>query len=257
MQSINRSMRRVSSLSHPRLLLLLLVTLLAACAGVGGDVQLTLVAQNVELSTQIADIRNTATYEADRLNVTIEYIETAIPAATLQNQVLSLTLAASGINPLNVTPGAPVPTTIPNPTTGSQSQVVGTPEGGATLDPLLITPGGQVTAPELYNIVLSEGVGSNDCAIASQTAFSTATSEIYVVATAANIPPGTLLASRWFNEGAEVVAHDFTPDFTIEQNCIWFYIDQADVAFTPGNWSVQLEINGAPVASPVAFTISE
>ncbi len=239
-----------------QLLLSIIALFMASCAGAGGDVQLTLVSQNVELSTQIADLRSTATYEADRLQITIEYIETAIPAATLQNQVLSLTLQASGINPLNVTPGAPIPTQLPavqNPAgTGVQSLV--TP--GTTVDAALITPGSQTTS-QLYNIVLAEGVGSNDCALASKFSFSSTTSQIYVVATAANIPSGTLLASRWFNEGTQVVLHDFAPDFNIEQNCIWFYIDQSDTVFTPGNWSVQLEINGSPAGSPVPFTITE
>lgn len=241
-----------------QLLLSIIALFLASCAGAGGDVQLTLVSQNVELSTQIADLRSTATYEADRLQITIEYIETAIPAATLQNQVLSLTLQASGINPLNVTPGAPIPTQLPavqNPT-NTTAQALVTPGAGTTVDAELITPASQTT-PQLYNIVLAEGVGSNDCALASQFSFSSATSQIYVVATAANIPSGTLLASRWFNEGTQVVLHDFAPDFNIEQNCIWFYIDQADTVFTPGNWSVQLEINGSPAGSPVPFTITE
>ncbi|HEX2907185.1 MAG TPA: hypothetical protein VHO69_10020 [Phototrophicaceae bacterium] len=54
-----------------------------------------------------------------------------------------------------------------------------------------------------------------------------------------------------------MIVYDFTPDFVIEQNCIWFYIDSSDTDFTPGNWTVQLEMNGQVVGEPVAFTIAE
>jgi hypothetical protein len=52
-----------------------MLCLLAVCAAGcndGGDIQLTLVSENVALSTQIADVRSTATYAADKLNQTAE-----------------------------------------------------------------------------------------------------------------------------------------------------------------------------------------
>jgi hypothetical protein len=245
----------------PRLLyaiLLLAITVMMAGCNNGGDIQLTLVSENLALSTQIAEIRNTATYAADKLNMTAEYLQTAVTQVAIDNQLLAVTLTASGVDASRVTPGAPVPTQLP----GIQAANGNTPlmteavNSGAPQDTSLITPTGPV-APSLYNIVLAEGVGSNDCALAAVSIFPSTTQQIYVVATAANIASGTKLSSHWYREGTEVVFHDFMPDFNIEQNCIWFYIDQTDIAFTPGNWSVQLDINDQPAGSAVAFTITE
>jgi hypothetical protein len=248
----------------PRLLyaflLLALVLSIAGCNN-GGDIQLTLVSENLALSTQIADIRSTATYAADKLNMTAEYLQTAVTQVAIDNQLLSITLAASGVNAANVTPGAFVPTPLP---TGDNVQTVNgnTPlttedvNSGVPQATSLDTPAAGTGTPSLYNVVLAEGVGSNDCALAAVSSFPSTTQQIYVVATAANIASGTKLSSHWYSAGTEVVFHDFTPDFNIEQNCIWFYIDQTDTPFTPGTWSVQLDINDQPAGSPVSFTIT-
>lgn len=236
---------------------LALAILVAGC-NPGGDIQLTLVSENVALNTQIAEIRSTATYAADLLNQTAEYIGTAIVQGNNENQLLSITLAASGISASDVTPGAPVPTfSAANPNPQTTSGVTPVIQGTApiTQDSALVTTT-PAAAPSLYNVVTAAGVGSNDCALSSVSTFSSSTEQIYVVATAANIPPNTRLTSQWYMEGTPIVTHDFTPDFAIQQNCIWFYIDQTDTAFTPGNWSVQLNINDVPAAPPVAFTIS-
>jgi hypothetical protein len=236
------------------------IALIGAGCNDGGDIQLTLVSQNVALSTEIADIRSTATYAADRLNQTAEYLGTTIAQGNQQGDLLGSTLAASGVDASLITPGAPIPTrpienVVPQQPITNITPAV-TDENGAPLGSDPLVTGTALPEPSLYNIVTTDGVGSNDCALGTVSSFSSSTEQIYVVATAANIPPNTRLSSRWFLEGAEVVFHDFTPDFTIEQNCIWFYIDQTDIAFTPGNWSVQLSINDTPAASPVAFTIS-
>src|SRR5689334_879096 len=94
-------------------LLLAMLLGLAGCNN-GGDIQLTLVSENLALSTQIADIRSTATYAADKLNMTAEYLQTAVTQVAIDNQLLSVTLAASGVNAANVTPGALVPTPLPS-----------------------------------------------------------------------------------------------------------------------------------------------
>jgi len=238
----------------------LMVALLAgACSG-EQDIELTLVAQNVALSTEISDIRSTATYETDRLQITVEYVQTAITQVAQQNQALAATLAKAGFDPTQIAQVAPID--IPFATPTARPAVIApqtTNEAGNIQSPPastdLLTP--TVGAPTLYNIVTAAGVGSNDCALASVNSFPSSTAEIYVVATAANITPGTTLGSQWFNAGQQVVAHSFTPDFTIDQNCIWFFIDTSDTPFTPGSWSVQLTINNVPAGSSVPFSITE
>lgn len=232
---------------------LLVVLLAAACSGGSSNTELTLVAQNVALATQIADVRSTATVEADRLRVTAVYIETAVAQSRTQNQRLSATVEALGGNAALVAPvaGTPVPPAASNLAGPEATFDAGAPRTGEAVVAATNTPG----LPSLYNAVTARGVGANDCALAPVTSFTSADTSIYVVATASNIAPGTVLASRWFLEGSEVISHDFTPDFAIDQNCVWFYIDSTEITFTPGNWTVQLEINGQPAGEPVPFTI--
>jgi hypothetical protein len=228
---------------------LLWILLTAAC--VPGQPDPTLVAEHAALSTQVADARSTATYGADRLLQTVEYIGTELAEAETRRDVLSTTLQAVGIDPSQVTPGAFVPTPPPVEAFQSNSLITPGPGGGAVPN---LTPD---STPLLYGVVTAEGVGENDCALASMTAFTVASPNIYVVATAANIEPGMTLTSRWFAGDEERITFDFTPDFAIAQNCVWFFLTPDDTAFTPGNWSVQLELNGVPQGQAARFTISE
>jgi hypothetical protein len=238
-------------LGYPMLFLFASLTL-AACSGRSNS-ELTLVARNVAMGTEIADLRASATVAADRLNITVEYMQTAVTEVARQNQMLSSTLTALGQNPGAVVPQPNTLALIPTPGINSNSAPVITPDAPAQ-NAGAITP--SPSGATLYNAVMAEAVGKNDCALAPITSFKASIERIYVVATAANVAPGTKLASRWMLEGKEVVSHDFTPDFAIQQNCVWFFIDPKDTPFTPGNWSVQLEINGTSIGSPVPFTIA-
>ncbi len=235
-----------------RFLAALLVGLVAACASVS-PAERTLEAENEILATQVADMRATATIAADRLRITIEYGQTAVGQARRQNEILAATVAALGGDVGSVRPGAAFPT--PSPAALDVAPAPGgTPPAALAQPPLTPTT---PPPPSLYNLVTAEGVGPNDCALAAVSQFSTAAQRIYAVATAANIAPGTRLASRWFRDGAEVIMHEFRPDFAIQQACVWFFIDPTETAFTPGSWSVQLEIENTPAGAPVAFTIVE
>jgi hypothetical protein len=237
--------------------LLLLSLFIGACAR-QNQIELTLVATQVALNTQIAGIRQTATVDADRIQITVEYMSTLVRGAEVQNEQLRATLVARGADPSSFTNIDPsFVTNLPpggGTSNGGQQQVVITPLPGAETvgTPTTPIPG---TEPTLTSIVMAEGVGSDDCALGVTTTFTTATPEIYVVATALNIQPGTTIVSRWQLGGQEIV-HDFTPDFAIDQNCIWFFVDQVDTPFIAGNWNVQLEINGVAVGT-VSFSITE
>ncbi len=234
----------------------LLAALAAACTP-QNEIELTLVAQNVSLNTQIAAVRQTATVDADRLQVTVEYMNTLVAQAQEQRSQLQATLIARGADPAavgaNITPAAPVAplpaaTAASAPTT-APGDVPVTPPGAAST--------ATSAAPTLANIVTAASVGNDDCATEITSAFSAASSRIYVVATAYNIQPGTLILSRWYREGQQIITHDFTPDFEINDACIWFFIDQTDIPFTPGSWGVDLEINGAVVGPSTPFTVTE
>jgi hypothetical protein len=243
---------------------LMLVTLLLAACSRSGDVELTLVSENVALNTQMSEVRASATAAADQLQITLEYVQTAITEVARKNQILSATLVAAGLNPDDIAALSPQPVTLfptplPNALASTPLDLQATEEpGAAPLTPAANPPlDASPAAPALINGVMAEGVGSNDCALAAVSAFRASIERIYVVATAVNIAPGTTLTSRWYREGAQIVRHDFTPDFAIQQACIWFYIDQGDTAFTPGNYSVQLEINGSVSGPSLPFTIVE
>ncbi len=227
---------------------------LAACSG-PSPAERTLEAENALLATQVADLRATATVAADRRRITVEYGQTAVGQVRRQNEILAATVAALGGDVESVRPGAPLPTPAPA-ALDPASAAPGSPLTPAALAQPPLTPTAP-PPPSLYNLVTTEAVGANDCAVGAVSRFPATAPRIYVVATAANIAPGTRLASRWFREGVEVIVHEFTPDFAIQQACVWFFIDPAETPFTPGNWRVQLEIDGAPAGEPAVFTIAE
>lgn len=234
--------------------------LITACSD--GGAQQTLQAENDALSTQINEIRTTATFQRDVLQITIEAVQLASTLVVQQNFDIQATLQATGVSPTDMARVSPAAVIIAQPTprpvqTFSADAPAATPEVVAgTLDITSVVPTETPGEPSLYNVVMAEGVGANDCALASVTSFASTAEKIYVVATAANIAPGTVLGSKWYRDGTLLVSPEFTPDFAINQNCIWFYADQTDFTFTPGNYTVQMTINGADAGQPIPFAIS-
>jgi hypothetical protein len=239
---------------------------------------MTLSVQNQVLNTEIAAIRATATVEADRMMVTLEHAQTAVNHVDGQTQDLQATLAARGLPPVDLDSISPVPDSVfntpppildPGPavdngvapiriTPGATSPVVIPNQNDAALviTPL-VPPQQQDESGPLQNIVTASSVGNDDCALNPTTSFTTSTPQIYVVARARGVGQSDNITSRWYSGGTEIVSYDWTPSFQIEDACIWFYIDQSEVTFTAGSWSVQMEVNGQSIGSPVAFTIAE
>jgi|GEM_PF-1989751 len=225
--------------------------LITACSD--NSAQETLVADNALLGTQIVELRVTATFLVDEIRRTEEYVMTEIPRAQQRTSELRGTLQAAGLDPTSVLqvqpntdfavatapasgqsniPSGPPPT---NSTPGSLEQLsFATPTGGA---------------PSLFNLVSAEGVGSNDCALSTVTTFSPESSQIYVVATAVNIKAGSTIAAQWYMDGTLVTEQSFAPDMDINDNCIWFYAEQVDFAFTPGNYRIDLTVDGGSLVS--------
>lgn len=243
----------------------ILALLASACSD--GGAQQTLTAQNAALSTQINEVQTTATFQRDVLQVTLESVQLALTQVIDLNNEIKVTLQAVGIDPAALeqirpngifedpTATAPSPQQPINPNGGDI--VATTPEAGGNGNAATpVVPTATPGQPTLYNMVMAEGVGSNDCALSSMTSFTSSDQKIYVVATAANIASGMTLGSDWLKDGNKLVSPSFTPDFDIAQNCIWFYVDQTDFPFDPGDYSVQLTINGTAVGQPIPFTIT-
>lgn len=236
-----------------------LAALLAAC-GVGAD-DPALVTEHAALAADVQGARVTATYLRDRLQITVEYVQTAVTQVALEGQELAVTLQAAGVNTTAIAQVRPAdlntatPSPQPPPAPGTPPPVA---TRAGTLPPQsIIVPTPTAGQPALYNAVLAAEVGENDCALAALTRFAPTAERIYVVATAANITPGTTLGAVWSLDGQTLATQDFTPDFSIVQNCVWFYVDPTDFPFTPGTYSVKLSLAGQPSTPPVTFTIVE
>lgn len=238
------------------------IMLASGCGARGPEAQ-TQVAQIDALNTQIADLHLTATAEADHMAITMEHAQTEVSRAQNQGTALASTLVARGFDPLaiaNITPvvNIPVPTQPASSNPGSVLPQATEEADGSPIPitPFTITPSLPPPA-RLSNIVMAEGVGDNDCALAAVTQFRTSSERIYVVAVANNVPEGATISYRWQQDGVERAHFDWTPDFYIEQACIWYFIEPSDVAFTPGSWSVVLEIDGQATGGPASFSIVE
>lgn len=240
-------------------LLGIIALLLAACGP--GAVDPTLVAEHDALSTQIVDLRGTATVLFDQMALTAEFAGTSVARERRRNLELIATLQSFGLDPTalaQVSP-QPLPQSTPTPLPQAQPGVItpvpvtnAVPPAGGNV----IIPTATLGAPTVFNVMTAENVGENDCAIGQMSSFSSSAERIYVAATAANITPGTVLGSQWYDAANSLlVSHDFTPDFEINGSCIWFFVDQTDFPFTPGNYTVQLTINGAAAGPLVPFTI--
>lgn len=190
---------------------------------------------------------------------------TALAGVERRRDELAATLQEAGIDPTLIAQVSPNPVfdRVLSPTPPI-AQVLQTPQSAAPLATpqaaqaqtnasLLTATFGQ---PALYNVVMAPEVGNDDCALRPISSFSSGAERIYVVATAASITSGTTLGSLWYQGETQVAAHDFTPDFEINGACIWFFVDQADFVFTPGSYSVQLTINGAPAGPRLQFTVT-
>jgi hypothetical protein len=253
--------------THIQIIIFAAALLIGACSS--NEPQQTLVAENAMLSTQIVDLRTTATYQADQLQQTREYIETIVPKANRLRDEMASTLQAAGIdvtqNPVEPnTNFAVVATSIasaPNSNGGQQPSIIveGTslaPSTQSASDLASASTSGAATPtvgqPMLFNLITAEGVGSNDCALTSVTSFTADTPQIYVVATAANIPAGTTLGAQWYLGDTQLIKQEFAPKDDISNNCIWFYAEPVDFPFTAGSYRVELLINGTPVSGAQA-----
>jgi hypothetical protein len=236
--------------------------LLVCSACNGNTAENAIATQHSVASTSLFVAEATTTVQAARLETTLDYVSTRVSFAATQSQFLKATLVQAG-TPLefleayqrSVFTGSivlPTATARPQATAGSLQQMTQIALTIPTVTPFAPTPTG--TAPRLENIVMATGVGDDDCALGTVLQFTADVPAIYVVATAYNIAPGTQLASRW-RIGASEKVFDFTPDFAIAGECIWFFVDQTDFTFVPGTWSVSLEIDGTPAAPAIQFTI--
>ncbi|MDX2076888.1 MAG: hypothetical protein SFZ02_10685 [bacterium] len=252
----------------------IILILLSACGASSTDQQ-TMVAYNTAIATQRAVFYLTATVDAERGFVTLDAIQDRIDRAMVQRQFMLSTLEARGVD-ISRLPQLTTPTPAPfSPTPSDSSAITATPMIGDTPLPtavvvtlIAITPTANIaqqspaqntanTNSPLRDVVMAQGVGDDDCAVGITNTFSVNTAEIYVVARAVGVQAGTNLGASWAKaDGTALVRFDFTPDFDIEDACIWFFAAPEDFPFEAGGYSVVLDINNVPVGTPIPFIIA-
>lgn len=261
-----------------KLRLLILVFFLGAC-GVD-DTRLTLEANHIAAGTQVADLQVTATVQQARARTTVDAVQTDAALAATQSQFLEATLIALDVPEERVatfraqalvSQPTPQPTNSPQPNT-TPSLIAA--ENNSENPPTPTIPGITPLAPtqnfsaaatpadpdalRLENPAIATGVDDNGCAVDARTQFSTNAQEIYIVARAINLPAGGVtFEARWFREGQAIgPVYSYSPDQAADSLCIWFFVDQTDFTFSPGNYSVVLTINGSNAFDPLSFQIT-
>jgi hypothetical protein len=249
------------------LIMLIGLFLLSAC-GTSND-QLTLVANHNIANTQMVDIRASATVVRARMQITLDFAGTRAIEVEQQGQFLRSTLVSLGTESAFINNNLPLPgnfpTFTPQPTSpvnvpitpAPQPQVTEELNAEGTLVQVTLPATEASTEARFENIVLSSGVNDNDCAVNTNPRFTPTSTEIYIVATAYDVPTNATITSIWQSQGTEVALFSFDTQSAINGNCIWFFIDQNDAEFVVGTWSVELWIDDVVASPPIPFQILE
>ncbi len=240
-------------------------SLLVAC-GATPPLQ-TATAAFQQAQTELESLIATATVERARIQTTLDYAEDRVAGAKAADEFLRhnlsnlgtdsafiarelelIRLPAAGVapgpgatQPAKADPQAPQPEKAP-------SVIVTPPVRGRAAER-------QETSARLEEVVMASGVDASDCAIDRNPRFTPASTAIYVVARAFEIPAGARISSTWRRAGVEVAAFSFQPEYRIHDSCIWFFIDQTDSPFLVDGWSVAIEVEGVALGPAVDFQI--
>ncbi len=249
-------------------LAILSASVLAGCAS--GAPEMTATAYS-QIRSEIENLRATATVVRARMKTTLEYAGTRVGQAEEAGGLLQHSLSSLGTDTNYVETSVSLiksgPTLIPPPTpidARAPAASAITPISRPTDIPAAATatatnpqPAPDDNRPRLENIVMASGVNDFDCAIDSNPRFTPQSQAIYIVAEAHNIAAGASISSRWYRRGTEVAYFSFEAENDINDNCIWFFIDQTDTTFFPGSWSVEIRVDDTPLSTPIAFQIAE
>ncbi len=242
------------------ILMLCIPGFVAVACGVSSNEQQTMEAFDVTYSARLANLYVSATVDIERLVVTQEYLDAQLARAdAIQNQ-MRFTLEARGIDMndlLDLVTARPEALQgendndtrpIVTPGTLQPSRVVVTPISNES--PAVI-----IENSPLSNVVMARSIGNDDCAQEVTSQFTAQDTQIYVVATANNLPAGTSITSSWLRESQELSRFPVTFEFDIQRACIWFFADQTDFDFVPGNYNVELYTTN-DLAASASFNIT-
>ena len=238
------------------------VLVLPACRSSAPELTATVAHERARAG--IESMRGTATVVRARMKTTLEYAVTRVAQAQEAGEFLRHSLInlgfegdaiATSVGQLRQAAFEMTPTAVARPVESGITPA--TPPTALPLGDGAVAATAPAVGPRLANIVMASGVRADDCAADVNPRFTVASSQIYVVAEAYDIPAGATISSIWQSRGAEVASLSFQPEYAINGNCIWFFIDQTDAAFVAGAWSVEISLDGQPLSSPIAFQIVE
>ena len=252
------------------LAIVLLFTSSALVACRTSDLPLTATAEHEAAATQLDRLRATATVARARLQITLDFAGTRVAQIEQSGAFLRSNLSALGTDSdfidANLRQLGDQPQVVAVESRGEAAAVGGAspaidPNDALSAAHTATRPAGVAAPPDLHprldNLVLSSGVNSEDCPVDINPLFTPDSTEIYVVARAYDIPAGATLSSSWRHRDQEVVSHSFRTEHLIDDNCIWFFIDQTDTTFTAGRWSVQISLEGSALSPLLPFEIIE
>ena len=107
----------------------------------------------------------------------------------------------------------------------------------------------------LGRTVTAAGIGDHNAPVDETSTFNASDDRIYVVAEAQSIDPGTVLFARWsrdgqpFEDSPELKANQAYQDTFVE-----FHLEPVSGDFNPGQYNVQLFVNGNP-SQQASFTV--
>lgn len=224
---------------------LLSLWIVSACGALSGvDTPATLQAEVTEFALESTDIAQTLSAQATSAFQSAEMARTEVIFLDGVNQQLAATMRAASpptqqviSDQAIVTPGmnAPLPDQFTPTPNSDGGQVVSSPDSNQ-----LTEIGAALAVRE-----------SDDCAVGLQTQISASSPRIYATTRILNALNGTQVSAAWNYAGDTVytnTAYEIPRDD--DDFCLWFYIEPTDVAFTPGDWSIQFMVNG--VAQPLS-----
>ncbi len=254
----------------PLAIVFLLFTCSALVACRTSDLPLTATAEYEAAATQLDRLRATATVARARLQITLDFAGTRVAQIEQSGAFLRSNLSALGtdsdfidanLRQLGDQPQVAAVELREGATAVSGASVAMDPNDALSGAHTATRPASvEVTPdshPRLDNLVLSSGVNNEDCPVDINPPFTPDSTEIYVVARAYDIPADATLSSSWRHRDQEVVSHSFRTEHFIDDNCIWFFIDQTDTTFTAGRWSVQISLEGSALSPLLPFEIIE
>jgi len=101
---------------------------------------------------------------------------------------------------------------------------------------------------ELGRVVMAEGIGEQNSPVEITDTFSASQDFIYVVAEADYIERGTTMFARWSRDGEPFEdSSEVTADRDYTNTYIEFHLENLEDRMEPGDYSVQLFVNGNPV----------